>query len=99
MERTITLRGGTPGPKIEKQRETYFIGVYRGGTLHAIKIGLASRGGGSVRRMKNLQTGCPDKMILLAVLEGSLERKFHRQFAGYRLKGGEFFKPAPELLQ
>lgn len=84
-------------PKVENKRETYFLGVYRGKRLHAIKIGLASRGQAN-RRIKNLQTGSVDGLVLLAVCEGSLERKFHRQFSGYKMKG-EFFKPAPALLK
>src|SRR2546430_2962084 len=99
VTKTVRLEGGTPGaPKIEKRRETYFLGIYRGKRLHAIKIGLASRGQ-VARRIKNLQTGSVDKLVLLAVVEGSLERKFHRQFAGYRMGKSEFFKPAPALLK
>lgn len=85
-------------PKIQNKRDTYFVGVYRGKHLRAIKIGLATRGRVN-QRVKNLQTGSMDRLKLLAVVQGSLERKFHRQYAGYRMPTGEFFKPAPDLLQ
>ena len=95
----MTLVGGTPGSRrIEKKRDTYFLGIYRGKRLHAIKIGLATRGRVHTR-IANLQTGSVDRLNLLAVAEGSLERKFHRKFAGYRIGKSEFFKPAPELLK
>jgi len=80
-------------------RETYFVGLYnKRGNLRAIKIGLASRGR-TASRIRNLQTGSVDELRVLAIVEGSLERKFHRQFAGYRMDKGEFFKPAPAILR
>jgi len=98
-ERKLTLMGGTPGMKPPRVRETYFVGVYnKKGKLRAIKIGLASRGR-TEARVRNLQTGSMDTLKILAVVEGSLERKFHRQYAGYRFSKGEFFKPAPEILK
>ncbi len=99
MEKRIRMEGGSTLSKIERPRETYFLGVFnRKGKLRAIKIGLASRGR-TAARLKNLQTGSMDKLKILAVVEGSLERKFHRQFAGYRMAKGEFFKPAPAILK
>jgi len=85
-------------PRIQRSRETYFVGIFRKNKLTAIKIGLASRGK-TAERIRNLQTGSIDKLTLLAVVEGSLERKFHRQFAGYRLPKGEFFRPSPMILR
>ena len=88
-----------PEPKIENKRDTYFLGVYRGKRLHAVKIGLCTLGRVS-QRISNLQTGSVDRLKLLAVVHGAYERKFQRKYAGYRLgKKGEFFKPAPELLR
>lgn len=81
-----------------RKRDTYFIGVYRRGKLHAIKIGLCSRGQVATR-LKNLQTGSVDVLKMLHVQQGSMERKFHRTFSEYRIGRSEFFKPAPKLLK
>jgi hypothetical protein len=100
MEKKISLAGGTPGVKPKQARETYFVGVYnKKGKLRALKIGLATRGR-TAARVANLQTGSVDTLKVLAIVEGgSAERKFHRQFAGFRFERGEFFKPAPEILK
>lgn len=82
-----------------RRRSTYFIGSFtKTGRLRAIKIGLCTLGKAS-RRLKQLQTGTRETLKLLAVIEGaSHERKWHRAFSGYKLKG-EWFKPAVPLLQ
>jgi len=87
-------------PKIENKRDTYFLSVTRGKSNrpYAIKIVLCSRGKVN-QRIANLQTGSVDRLHLMAVVQGSYERKFKRKYAGYRLgQKGEFFKPAPDLL-
>lgn len=80
-------------------RVTYFIAVRRGRSkrIHAVKIGLTSRAQVK-RRLANLQTGSPDRLEVLAVVSGNVEKKFKRQWKGYHLRG-EFFKPAPELMK
>jgi hypothetical protein len=63
-----------------------------------IKIGF--HGGTDVNdRIRELQTGCPSKLIVLGTLPGGLETEadLHRQFAFAHLHG-EWFKPVPELL-
>lgn len=80
------------------RRETYFVGVYRGRKLHAVKIGLATRGKSHIR-IKNLQTGTPDKLKILAVVEGAMERKFHIKFVKDRIGKSEFFRPTARLLK
>jgi hypothetical protein len=52
------------------------------------------------QRVRNLQTGSIDKLVLLALYKGNVERKLHRQFAKSRLrKGSEYFHPTAELLK
>lgn len=86
--------------KIKSDRDTYFLSVHRGKSKrpHAIKIGLCTRDKISTR-LKNLQTGSVDKLRILGVVRGaSAERKFHRRFKGWHLRG-EFYRPAPEILR
>ncbi len=86
--------------KIKSDRDTYFLSVYRGKSKrpHAIKIGLCTRDKISTR-LKNLQTGSVDKLRVLGVVRGaSAERKFHRRFKGFHMRG-EFYRPAPEILK
>jgi hypothetical protein len=80
------------------RRETYFVGVYRGRKLHAVKIGLATRGKSHIR-IKNLQTGTTDRLKILAIVFGSLERKFHIKFVKDRMGKSEFFRPTARLLK
>jgi hypothetical protein len=99
----ITFDGGSPGPplvKIERNRQTYFLGVYRRGRLHCVKIGLCTKGKVQTR-LRTLQCGSADRLELLAVISGNVERKLHRDFHGYRMTEGgkEFFRPAPKLLR
>src|SRR6266446_676379 len=96
-EGKVVKKKTAPRIKIENKRDTYFCGMYRGKRLYAVKIGLCTRGRVN-QRISNLQTGSVDRLKLLAVVQGAYERKFQRKYAGYRLKKGEFFKPAPELL-
>jgi hypothetical protein len=86
-------------PKIER-KDTYFLAVFRGKSKrpHAIKIGQCRRGTLETR-VRNLQTGSVDKIRILGCIHGaSAERKFHRRFKGFHIRG-EFYRPAPELLQ
>jgi hypothetical protein len=72
----------------------YFIQGMKGGP---IKIGHSRD---VEKRIKELQTGFPTKLIVLALLPGSrsTEASLHRRFKKYRLHG-EWFSPAPELLE
>lgn len=71
----------------------YFIQSERGGP---IKIGRAIN---PEQRLKQCQTGSPERLVLLAVISGGrdLERSLHARFAASRLRG-EWFKPTPELI-
>jgi Meiotically Up-regulated Gene 113 (MUG113) protein len=98
MDKKVSFEGGTPGYKLENVRDTDFIGAYnKDKKLIAIKIGVCARGT-IVSRLRVLQTGSLDHLVLLALYRGNVERKLHRLFAKSRVKG-EFFKPTPELLQ
>ncbi len=95
LEPKLTLVGGTVGVPPDKS-VTYLLGAYRGEVLVAIKIGKATRGR-VTRRLRTLQTGCVDKLRILAVFDGgNLERELHRRFAKHRV-AGEFFAPAEVL--
>jgi hypothetical protein len=61
-----------------------------------IKIGYC--GANIVERMKTLQTGCPDPLHLVGMLQGdfSLERDLHRRFI-FSKTHGEWFDSNPEL--
>jgi hypothetical protein len=70
----------------------YFIQAASGGP---IKIGKTTR---SIKnRHASLQTGNPEKLIVLATTERYTEGELHKRFASLRL-GGEWFKPAITLL-
>jgi hypothetical protein len=99
-DKKIVLIGGTPGPKPEHLRDTYFVGCYtKSNKLRAIKIGTCARGM-IVHRLRTLQTGSVDRLVLLGVYNGSVERKLHRMFKSSRLrKNSEFFRPSKELLK
>ena len=73
--------------------KTYFIqGVKTG----LIKIGKTSR---TVKeRCGVLQVGSPDKLRILGEVASDIEDKCHALFA-HLSKHGEWFRPAPELLE
>ena len=86
--------------KIERRRSCYFVGVFHGREKKPryIKIGLATRGK-EERRINQLRTGSVHRLELLFTLEGAAwERKFHRKFSRYRVRG-EFYKAAPPLMK
>ncbi len=70
--------------------------VYFIGCEQAIKIGVAKR---VESRLATIQTHCPLKVAVLAVVEGTraLEQEYHSRFAAHRLHG-EWFAPHPDLL-
>lgn len=75
----------------------YFIqdaGTYR------IKIGYTGKDDPQVR-LKELQTGSATLLYLLGTRAGTLqtEKELHEQFAKHSVAQGEWFNPAPELLQ
>jgi len=73
------------------EMKTYFI---RCGEDGPIKIGKTNQ---IQIRMKNMQVGAPDKLVLLKLVEGNIEAECHEKFASLR-KNGEWFAPSPELL-
>lgn len=62
-----------------------------------IKIGFTA--GTPAKRVADLQTGCPHKLSLLAVIEGAEadEQKWHREFESNWVNG-EWFKLTPRLM-
>ncbi len=79
-------------PKL-REAVVYFVQSENGGP---IKIGRADD---LAKRLSNLGTGRPDKLILLGAFKGTRtdERALHDAFSKYREKG-EWFSPAPEVL-
>lgn len=74
----------------------YFIQSEHGGP---IKIG-TSRLGGVRSRLKSLQGGNPERLVILRLVLGGprLEKRLHRQFASDRVRPGcEWFNPSPFL--
>lgn len=71
----------------------YFIEAGDGGP---IKIGRAVD---PESRLRQLQTGTPERLRLLAVVAGSrdLESDIHRRLAAHR-RSGEWFEPAPDVF-
>lgn len=63
-----------------------------------IKIGKAS--GGPSSRIRELQTGCPFDIRLVAFVEGGVKEEFalHRRFSAYRVRG-EWFRNEGELSE
>src|SRR5262249_40121918 len=61
-------------------------GVYFVAAAGKIKIGVAKS---VAERLRSLQTGCPEKLQLLAVADGdgSLERAYHQRFGDLRVEG------------
>jgi hypothetical protein len=70
--------------------------VQAGDDSRPIKIGYARNVG---KRIATMQTGCPDELNLLAVMDGDedVERSLHGLMGHLRVRG-EWFRPAPELL-
>lgn len=65
----------------------------------AIKIGYTS--GNVFKRMKQLSTGCPEKLYLLGYITGTkkTEKQLHSQFERIRIrKNGEWFHGQQELI-
>ena len=54
---------------------------------------------GAVERIRSLQTGNPDRLRVVAEVEGDHEQEFHRRWARFRRDGGEWFNPNPRLLE
>lgn len=69
---------------------TYFIQGQAGGN---IKIGRAHD---AQKRLKDLQIGSPDKLVLLLVLDGDRESDLHGKFKSDR-RHGEWFDPSNEI--
>ena len=79
-----------PEPEFEK---VYFIGNISEGR---VKIGVSKD---PTFRLRGLQTGCPFRLSVLAIINGAgvkVEHELHRQFSNYRLHG-EWFTLAPEI--
>lgn len=74
-------------------RFVYFI---RRGEDGPIKIGVAAD---PFTRLRDLQTGCPERFRLLAAWPGDLqnERSIHRSLARHRIEG-EWFAPSRDVL-
>ena len=70
---------------------TYFISK---GWPGPIKIG---RSKNPPTRMKHLQTGCPERLYLIAWIDGDLEQMLHERFEPECLLG-EWFEPSEALL-
>lgn len=75
----------------------YFI--QHGGPAGAIKIGTTTQN--PLARLRDLQTGAPEPLRLLAAFVGGPveERQLHERFASARVRSdGEWFRAAPEVL-
>lgn len=62
-----------------------------------VKIGTSVQ---PLARLKSLQTGCPNKIAILALVPGghAFERTLHRRYARERVSG-EWFKVSPRLRE
>ena len=69
---------------------TYFI---QGEKTQLIKIGKAVD---THRRCSDLQTGSPDKLMVLLAIRGDFEKRLHRKFSAER-SHGEWFYPEKVL--
>lgn len=79
--------------KRDSTRYVYFI---QGEATGLIKIGKANDPG---TRLKGLQTGSPDHLVLLGVIPctKTRETELHEDFKAFKVHG-EWFKPSAELL-
>ena len=75
----------------------YFIQAEQGGP---IKIGFSTNDVGCRSRLKGIQTGNPQRLVIRRVIEGDrfTESDLHHRFAFCRLQG-EWFLPVPELCE
>lgn len=89
-----TLEANSKRKPKKSKGYVYFIQGQCGG---AIKIGFSKS---PENRLKELQTGYPDTLIILLMMPGSesTESTLHREFAASRLKG-EWFRPDEYLLE
>jgi hypothetical protein len=65
---------------------TYFIQDQATGL---VKIGIAKD---PDKRLRDLQVGCPGKLLMIGMLPDNRERELHKRFAALRVRG-EWFKP------
>ena len=72
---------------------TYFI---QGQATRLIKIGRTC--GPPIYRLREMQTGSPDKLKILVSIHADVELACHRYFQDAR-SHGEWFLPVPELLR
>lgn len=77
-----------------RKEQVYFVQV---GFSGPIKIGYTATS--VIQRVASLQTSCPEKLRLLASIDGgrAIEAELHVRFAKYR-KTGEWFEPHPDLI-
>jgi hypothetical protein len=76
--------------------KVYFV---QWGDSGPIKIGTTTKD--VKERVRHLQTGIPEKLILRAIMDGGrdIERALHRMFSHLKLRRrGEWFTPERELL-
>jgi|ERR1700676_3211289 len=71
--------------------QTYFI---QGQVTGLIKIGRAID---PCKRLKGLQVGSPDRLVILGTCEADIEQATQRQFKENRAHG-EWFRATPELM-
>lgn len=71
---------------------TYFIAK---GWPGPIKIGKSKN---PAKRLRQLQTASPERLHLVAYIEGDVEKELHRRFHGDRIRG-EWFEPEEWLLE
>jgi hypothetical protein len=71
---------------------TYFIQAISGGL---IKIGYTSKD--PALRLRDLQTGSPHELRVIATIPGNVERQLHVQFQEFR-RHGEWFQPHADLV-
>jgi hypothetical protein len=74
--------------------------VYVIGTELADRVKIGFTSGDPRARLKALQTGCPDELVVIATEVGSqsLERNLHERFAEKRVRG-EWFRVDKELRE
>ena len=73
--------------------------IYFIGAKDKIKIGYTKNS--IEKRLKQLQTGNDETLVLLGYIRGGLdeEKMLHKQFSNYRIrKNGEWFEPSAEII-